>query len=60
MTTKLKAFGLTLLVMLFIGLFIWSGKHYPEIVTWIIGGGMVFGIGWFIYLLMYELVSDED
>ena len=60
MTTKLKAFGLTLLVMLLIGLFMWGAKHYPEVVTWIIASCMIFGIGVFIYLLMYEIISGED
>jgi hypothetical protein len=60
MTTKLKAFGLTLLVMLLIGLFIYGVRYYTEVVTWIVGGGMIFGIGWFIYLLMYEIISGED
>ena len=60
MTTKLKAFGLTLLIMLLIGLFIWGAKHYPEVVTWIIASCMIFGIGVFIYLLMYEIISGED
>jgi hypothetical protein len=60
MTTKLKAFGLTLLVMSLIGLFMWGTQHYPEVVTWIVGGGMVLCIGWFVYLLMYEIISGED
>ena len=60
MITKLKAFGLTLLVMLFIGLFIWSAKQYPEVVTWIIVSCMVFGIGNIIYLFVYDVISGED
>ena len=60
MTTKLKAFGLTLLVMLLIGLFIWGAKHYPEVVTWIIASCMIFGIGSMIYLFVYDVISGED
>lgn len=60
MTTKLKAFGLTLLIMSLIGLFIWSAKQYPEVVTWIVGGGFILVFGSMIYFYVLEAISDED
>lgn len=46
--------------MSLIGLFMWGAKHYPEVVTWIIGGGFIFVFGCMIYWYVLEAISDED
>jgi hypothetical protein len=38
----------------------WGAKHYPEVVTWIIGGGFIFVFGCMIYWYVLEVISDED
>ena len=60
MTTKLKAIGITLLIMSLIGLFVWGAQHYPEVITWIVGGGFIFVFGIMIYWYVLEAISDED
>lgn len=60
MITKLKAFGITLLIMSLIGLFVWCTQHYPEIVTWVVGGCFIFVFGSMIYFYVLEAISDED
>ena len=60
MITKLKAIGITLLIMSLIGLFVWCTQHYPEIVTWIVGGGFIFVFGIMIYWYVLEAISDEN
>ncbi len=59
MTTKLKAIGITLLIMGLMGLFMWGAKHYTEVVTWILTGGILFVFGGIIYMYVYEVISDE-
>jgi hypothetical protein len=60
MITKLKAFGITLLIMSLIGLFVWCTQQYPEIVTWVVGGGFILVFGSMIYFYVLEAISDED
>jgi hypothetical protein len=59
MNKKLKAFIITLLVMSLIGLFFWGAKYYPTVVTWILGGGILFVFGGIIYMYVLEVISND-
>jgi len=59
MNKKLKAFIITLLIISFIGLFFWGAKHYPNVVTWILGGGILFVFGGIIYMYVLEVISND-
>ena len=46
--------------MSLIGLFVWCTQQYPEVVTWIVGGGFILVFGSMIYFYVLEAISDED
>jgi hypothetical protein len=60
MTTRFKAFSITLLIMGLFGLFLWCCRHYPNVMEWVLVGiSLLVGFG-FIYMMVYEVISDGD